>query len=284
MGVPGKEKEYGREERIMCKNCKITALRIFWTALLLLGVSFSASAENQQKISDAAGILSADEENALQEQMLQTAERYECDVAAAAVESCGSRTPGQFAEDYYLSNGYGYGAESDGIFLLVSMGDRQFYYATFGKATEIFTDYGLERIDEIVTPYLSDGEYYEAFSVFGKLAAEFAEEWENGRAFDTDHKYKEEMSIVMRLLISLAAGLAAAGLILAGLFAQLKSVRARGGAYEYIREGSFRVTRQRDVFLYRTVTRIKREKPQSGGSTTHHSSSGGRVGGRGGSF
>ncbi len=268
----------------MHKRWSALALAMFLTVLLVLGSSLAAAAENQQKILDTADILSEEEESRLQEQLADTAGTYQCDVAVAAVGSCEGKTPRQFAEDYYLESGYGFGTESDGILLLVSMEERQFYYATFGKATEIFTDYGLERIDEMVTPYLSDGEYYEAFSLFGRLAEEFAKEWESGRPFDTDHRYEEEMGTGMRLLISFAAGVVAAGLILAGLFAQLKSVRAKGGAQEYVREGSFRVTRQKDVFLYRTVSRIKKEKPQSGGSTTHESSGGGRVGGHGGSF
>lgn len=41
----------------------------------------------------------------------------------------------------------------------------------------------------------------------------------------------------------------------------LRSVRFRSGAGEYVTPGSFRLTASQDIFLYKTVTRI--EKPQN---------------------
>ena len=109
----------------------------------------------------------------------------------------------------------------------------------------------------------------------------------NGKPYDVDHTYKERMSLGMRLLIAGIAGLIVAASVVIALLGQLKSVGVKRGAMSYVREGSFQVTRQRDLFLYRTVTRIKKEKPQSGGgggSSTHTTSGGGRAGGHTGSF
>ena len=66
---------------------------------------------------------------------------------------------------------------------------------------------------------------------------------------------------------------------------KLKSVRSKSGATDYIKQGSFRVTRANDFFLYRTVSRRARPKDTgSGGSSTHRSSSGRSHGGGGGRF
>lgn len=42
---------------------------------------------------------------------------------------------------------------------------------------------------------------------------------------------------------------------------QLRSVRFKSGAGEYMKHDSFQLTAARDIFLYRTVTRV--ERPQN---------------------
>ena len=160
--------------------------------------------------------------------------------------------------------------------------------ATQGWAITAFTDYGMQEIDDRISGLLSDGKYYKAFRKFGDLAEEYIVEAQKGTPFDVDHKYRKRMEIGMKLLISLLAGLAVAGCVVGGMFAQLKSVRVKHTAQEYVRSGSFHVTRQRDIFLYRTVSRIKIEKEQNssggGGSITHTTSGGRSSGGHTGSF
>ena len=118
--------------------------------IVMLGLVsvLSVSAKNSQKVTDNADILSEWEEEKLQEQLLETAEQYQCDVVVLTTDSCGRKSPQDYTDDYYYENGYGYGRDIDGIMLMVSMGDRKFHLATRGAAIDIFTDYGLEIIDE----------------------------------------------------------------------------------------------------------------------------------------
>lgn len=263
---------------------------LFLPFLLILMLSLlcgmSVSAVNSQKVTDNAEILTMQEEQELQEQFLEIAEQYQCDVVVLTTDSCEGKSPQTYTDDYYYQYGYGYGSDIDGIMLMVSMGDRKFHLATRGKAIDIFTDYGLEIIDEEITPYLSDGEYYKAFSVFGKMAEEFMVQYEqHGTGYDYGYAYEEPMSMRTRLLIAAGAGLLAALIVFAVLLAQLKSVGTESRAHEYVKDGSFRVTRSRDVFLYRTVQKVKKQENNGGGgSRTHSTSGGGRAGGRTGSF
>lgn len=241
----------------------------------------------QRKVVDEAGIISKELESRLQEQLAAIARKYGCDAVILTVDSCGSKSTQEFAEDYYLSKGYGFGTENDGILMLVSMGERQYYFATFGNATDIFTAYGLERIDEIVLEELSDGDYEKAFSLFADLSEEFIQEGTKGKPYDTNHTYKQKMGLGFRFAIAFVSGLVIAAVAVGALIGQMKSVGIKAEAQEYVRDGSFRVTRQRDVFLYRTVSRVRIEKTSDsggGGGATHTTSSGGRAGGRGGSF
>ena len=58
---------------------------------------------------------------------------------------------------------------------------------------------------------------------------------------------------------------------------ELKSVRAKAAATDYVRSGSMNLTQDKDIFLYHTVTRT--EKPKNNSGNTHTSSSGTSHGG-----
>lgn len=272
----------------MEKRIHVVLLKICGLFLLAIALcpAFPAFAENPDKVVDMAEILTEEEEEKLQEQLLDIAETYACDIAVVTVDSYGGKTSTEFTDDYYYENGYGYGSGIDGIILSVSMGDREYYMSTRGKAIDIFTDYGLERMKESFSGYLSDGEYYRAFRKFGELAEQFIVEASENQPYDVNHTYKEKMSLGMKAAIAAISAAVVSALVLAGLLGQLRSVRAKGAAQDYVRDGSFHVTRHRDIFLYRTVSRIKRAEPPSGGggSSTHSTSGGGRAGGSGGSF
>lgn len=260
----------------------------FLTLLLVLSFGMTALAQNDQKVVDMADLLTDSEEEKLQEQLTKTAEKYQCDVVAVTTDSCEGKSPQDYTDNFYYENDYGYGDAIDGIILMVSMEERKFHLATRGKAIEIFTDYGLQRIDDLITPDLSDEEYYQAFKRYGKLADEFMQEYEEtGRAFDVGKKYEQPMSLGMRLLISVCVGFVAALIVLLVLLGQMKSVSPKTRAREYVRDGSFRVTRERDIYLYKTVHSRKKEMSSGGGgggSSTHKTSDGGRAGGHTGSF
>ena len=67
---------------------------------------------------------------------------------------------------------------------------------------------------------------------------------------------------------------------------QLKTVRRKAAASDYVRPGSMNVAYANDVFLYSHVNRTAKPKDNdsSGGSATHTSSSGTTHGGGGGKF
>ncbi len=256
---------------------------------LSLCAAMPALADGQQKVVDMAGLLDDDEEEKLQKQLSGIADKYQCDVAVVTTDSCGGKSPQDYTEDYYEQNGYGYGNDYDGIMLMVSIGERRFHLTTQGKAISVFTDYGLQKIDDLISGKLSDGEYYAAFKKFGELAEEFILEAQKGTPFDVGHEYQGHMGIGLRLAIASGAGVIVAAVVLLALFGQLKSVGFEKTAREYVREGSFRLTRRRDIFLYRTVSRIRKEKPRNGGgggggSMTHTTSGGRSAGGHTGSF
>ena len=87
------------------------------------------------------------------------------------------------------------------------------------------------------------------------------------------------------LVTALAVGFVIA-LVVTGLMrTQLKTVHRQSMAGNYIETGSMRLTREKDLFLYRNIVRTKKVKdPPKSSSATHTSSSGARHGGGGGRF
>lgn len=261
---------------------KFTYLLLF---LLLLSIGTPVYARNSDKIVDQANLLTDEEEEKLEAQFAAIAETYQCDISVVTTNTLNGKSPMNYTDDYYYEHGYGYGEEISGIMLMVSMEDRDWWMATRGDAIRIFTDYGLEKLEDVFLDFLSDGEYYRAFQSFGAGAEDFMQEAKEGKPYDVDHTYKKPMSMGVRLLISLGVAVVLTAAILAVLFAQLASVKVKNEARDYVRSGSFRVTQARDLFLYRTVTRRKIEQETSGGgSSTHSAPGGGSAGGRGGKF
>ena len=108
-----------------------------------------------------------------------------------------------------------------------------------------------------------------------------------GHPYDVDNMPKEPFSIVY-LGVALVIGLITALIVTGVMKSRLKSVAPQRDATSYVRQGSMKLTNQRDLYLYREVHRTERPKESSssdsGGSSTHTSSSGSTHGGGGGSF
>jgi len=66
-------------------------------------------------------------------------------------------------------------------------------------------------------------------------------------------------------LIGLAVGLVIAAIIMFVIRSKLKSVRSQRTACNYVRDNSFRLTNQRDIFLFRNITRTPRQTNTGGG-------------------
>lgn len=238
------------------------------------------------RVVDMADLLNDTEEEVLLSQLDEISERQQVDIAVVTVNSLDGKSPMEYADDFYDYNGYGFGANNDGILLLVSMEDRDWWISTTGYGIEALTDAGINYISEKFLPMLSDGDYADAFSTYAKLCDEFITQAKNAEPFDIGNMPQEPFDIVFNLSIALLIGLAVAFVITAMMKSQLKSVRFQSEAANYVKKDSMKVTQSKDLFLYRNVDR--REKPKesssSGGSSTHTSSSGTTHGGGGGKF
>ena len=252
--------------------------------LALMICAFAVStvlAATPPRLVDDAKLLTSSEKTELLSYLNEISEKHGMDIVIVTVNSLGGKSPRAFADDYYDHNGY----REDGVLLLVAMNSRDYWISTSGYGITAFTDAGIDYIADAFLTDLSEGNYASAFEIYADLCDEFITEAKNGDAYDYGNMPKAPYPVLKNLLISVVIGFIIAFIATAIMRSKLKSVRSKAGATDYVRKGSFRVTRSHDFFLYRTVSRRARPKNESsGGSSTHTSSSGRSHGGGGGKF
>lgn len=253
---------------------------ITWiTVLCLLAVSVCPVLAATSRLVDDADLLSGEEAREVEQLLDEVSQRHRIDVVVVTTDALGGLTPMEYADDCYDYNGY----STDGILLLVSMEDSDWWISTAGYGITAFTDAGITYISDRVVPYLSDGEYAQAFLEFAGLCDDFITQAESGDPYDSHNLPKEPFSVVGSLVVALIVGLIAALIVTGVMKGQLKTVHQQTKADAYVVAGSLQLNVSRDLFLYTKLD--KREKTKSSsGSSTHTSSSGTTHGGGGGKF
>ena len=236
--------------------------KLIFMVALFLALAVSAFASGDLLVDDA-DLLTRQEEARLEDKLEQVRDQYGMDVVIVTVDSTNDSYIRDYADDYYDYNGYA----DDGVLLLVDMGSRQWWITGTGTGVDIFDSSVIDSIGYEFEDALSEGEYAEAFEIYIEECAYYIED-----------PFEAGPTILVAVIIGLLAALIATGI----MRAQLKSVRAKAAASDYMKPGSMVVSQARELYLYSNVSRIRRQQNSSGG--THRSSSGRSHSGGGGRF
>lgn len=233
---------------------------------------------------DEAGLLGAEEADALSVRLKDLSENLQMDVVIVTVEQLDGKSAMEYADDYYDTYGYGYGNDRDGVMLLLAMEERDWWITTRGYGRTAFTDAGIDYIGEKITGELGEGNYAQAFDHYADLCEEFVVQARSGEPYDTGHLPKEKLSplwifgdLGIGVILSLILGLITKS--------KLKTVRKKETAADYTVPGSVSMYMNTDQLVNQYVTQKHIQKSSgSSGSTDHTSSSGATHGGGGGKF
>lgn len=264
----------------------ISILSIAW---ILSFSMLNVNAAEALRVVDGADLLTDDEEMQLLQEVDEISERQQLDVVVVTTNSLGGKNITAYTEDFYDENGYGFGDTYDGVILLIDMETRQWKMVTTGFGITAFTDAGIDYIAEKFLPYLSGGEYYQAFSTYAKWCDTFTAQAKEGEAYDVSNMPKEAFPILSRLVVAALIGLVAGFIGVTILKGQMKSVKRQKNAGRYATAEGLRLHTQKDRFLYVHTDRERLPEPRaeggkSGGSSVHVGSSGRTHGGGGGKF
>jgi len=268
--------------------------------LLLVVFPFSASAHSQRVVDNAA-LLTADQITELTSIAQDIADTYQMDLIIVTVDSLNGETPQDFADDYYDSNGYGFGNDHSGTVLLLSMEYRDWAISTCGEAIYALTDSSIDSVAEDFLPWLAQGNYYTGFRVFLSSVEAYYQVYRGSDSPNKDPGYydepdfeqditqeSEDPGFCARLLIGLVAGVAVAGITILIMRSNMNTAKQQSDAGSYMKENTFDLFRCHDMFLYSRTTKTRRSSDsggsRGGGSSVHRSSSGRSHGGRSGKF
>lgn len=274
----------------MKKNLLITILTIFLCLFMVVPVlaegedAENGFADEYYRLLDMASLLSDEEVDSLTSRLDELSLRQKMDVVIATTDTLDGKSVVEYADDLYDYCSFGYGANRDGLILVISMEDNDWYISTCGYGITVFTDAGIKYIGKQIVPYLSDEDFVGAFTTYITLCDEFITQAKTDKPYDIGSLPREPLSPAW-ILVCLIIGLILSCTTVGKMKAKLTTVRAQAAANSYMKDGSMNITDSREMFLYKNVTRTKRSsESSSGGSSTHTSSSDTTHGGGGGKF
>ena len=225
----------------------------------------TAFAAEENLIFDDADLLTDAEEATLTQKLAYVSHTYNAQIVVATIASMEGGDIDEFVEHTYDYMDLGYGENRDGIFLLVCMDPREYRILSNGFAGNAVDTADIGRIGAAIVSDLSAGNYAGAFDGFADQCAYFLNGQISGFPFNAGKN----------LLICLVIGFVIGLIVVLILKGQLKTVRKQNQANVYVKPGSMQVTVRNDVFLYRNVTRTKKESGSSSGSGSSRSIGGG---------
>ena len=158
-------------------------------------------------------------------------------------------------------------------------------------------DSGEEIVFDAMMPNLERGEWAEAFSVFALSVLELARDYtysdygntvydmDTGRFMEVERKEEKTFDWALVVISFLVPGIAAGIITICVMKSKLKSERMVDNAEDYVVPSSFVLNVSKDIFLYSTVSKVKKPQNNSGSSSrssSGHFSSSGRMHGGGG--
>ena len=213
---------------------------------------------------DDADLLSDKEELALTEKLSEISDTYNAQVVVCTINSVDGGDIDEFLEFIYDYMEFGYGENHDGVLLLVCMDPQEYRILSNGFAGVAIDSGDIDSIGDAIVSDLSDGDYAAAFDEFADQCDYYLDGHINGFPFNFGKN----------LLICLIIGIVAGVVVAFVLKGQLKTVRKQNQANVYVKPGSMQVTARNDFFLYRDVTRTKRQSSSSSGGSSRSTGGG----------
>ena len=245
--------------------CAILALLLCFS----LAIAVSAEEKDTAFVIDEADLLTDSEETALVEKLTEVSHGCNAQIVIATIASMDGGDIDAFVDYLYDSMGFGYGENHDGVLLLVCMDPREYRILSNSYAGVAIGPDQIDTLCDVVEFYLSKGNYATAFTLFANECEDYLAYYQEGSPF------KAGKSFMISLVIGIIAGLIVAFV----MKRQLKSVRKQDSAHVYVKKDSMRLNYSRDMFLYRNVTRTKKqervESTSSGSGDTARSKGGG---------
>jgi len=181
--------------------------------------------------------------------------------------------------NYYHDNSLGYGADRQGMILMLSMAERDFATFFYGEDTEYaFNGFGQAQLENYFLDDFGSDDWYDGFMDFLIASEDFMAKAAAGEPVRDNPWSLASVFVLIALFVSFV--------VTRLLWMKMANVAAQKGAKRYQTAEGLVLTKQIDQFLTQTIRRRKIESSDSGsgrsGSSRAHSGGGGS--GRSGKF
>lgn len=262
------------------------------------GSSGAASQEN--RVYDEAGLFSQEEKEVLETHIQALKKEMNMDVVITTTDKAGGKTAKQYAEDFYVSGGFGVGKDFRGVLFLMDMDNRELYILPVGKMNRFLTDKRWNSILDTAYNEISSQKYAACAQSFLDGVAKYYRAGIPGGQYNYD-KDTGKISVYRSIrwyeaVLAALVGLLAAGAACAGVTNQYSMKKERGRARNsmmaYRADAQFQYSDQSDHLINKTVTFVIVPRDTGGGGgggssdgmSTTHTSSGETMGGGGRKF
>lgn len=120
--------------------------------------------DDMDKVYDFADLLTNVEEENLYNQVKDYINDTNYDLALVTTKENPKDSAMDYADDFFDYNNFGKNKTRDGIVILIDMFNRELYVSTSGYAIKMYDDFRIEKILDSGYSYITNEDYYNAFS------------------------------------------------------------------------------------------------------------------------
>ncbi len=225
---------------------------------------------------DDANLFSDVEELKLTERILEIREDYNVDINFITTTT----TDGLTIKEY-LDTHPSLDTSRDGIVFGQNTSERDYYTTSRGYGITVVTDEALDRIDEVIVPYLQDDDFYGAYDKYLDETTKFLAAAATGVTYSGEPTTSED--IMVAAIIGIIAGIIVAFVVTGVMKSAMNTARKKQEASDYVKQDSFILEQSYDRYLYENTTRSAKQSSSSssgGRSSGGGSSRGGSGGGK----
>ena len=263
---------------------------VFLSLLLLLCFSTPPASANAEAgmseqlpyyVSDVAGVLTSEQWQQLEDSAKNISEHFQCGVYVVTLDDYtkyGSFSSfWDFSQAFYSRYQLGLGEEHNGILLIMSMADRDYSLLAYGsEAHYAFTDYAKEVLEKQFLDNFRNNDWYGGFTDYVDGCDQLLTRAAEGNPVDVTYSSRSGMSDTASTALIIGIPCLAAFATCEGMRRQMKPVKTKAQADDYILPGGIDLSLKRDVFVNRTVSRTvihsnNRDGHGGGGGTTVNS-------------
>ena len=256
---------------------------VFTLVLLLCALVLPASASAHSYVTDDAGLLTPRQRLELEELARKITEEHKIGIYILTAEDY--HTYGEEPQifdvlwNYYHDNSLGYGADRQGMILMLSIAERDFATFFYGEDTEYaFNGFGQAQLENYFLDDFGSDDWYDGFMDFLVASEDFMAKAAAGEPVRDNPWSLASVFVLIALFVSFV--------VTRLLWMKMANVAAQKGAKRYQTAEGLVLTKQIDQFLTQTIRRRKIESsdPGSGRSGSSQAHSGGGGSGRSGKF